>query len=88
MTFEAVLLWIVMPTLAASAACAAARVFRGPTLADRAVALDLLGAICIGFVAAFALLVDKLMLVDVAIVVGLIGFLGTVAFARYIERGA
>lgn len=87
MTVTTFLLWVVMPVLALSAACATIRVLRGPTLADRAVALDLLGAICIGFVAAFALEVDEPMLVDVAIAVGLIGFLGTVAFARYIERG-
>ncbi len=81
------LLWAVMPALAVSAVCATIRMLRGPSLADRAVALDLLGAICIGFVAAFALAVDEHMLVDVALAVALIGFLGTVAFARYIERG-
>lgn len=79
--------WIVMPTLAVSAVCATVRIIRGPSLADRAVALDLLGAIAIAFAAAFALAVDEPMLVDVALAVALIGFLGTVAFARYIERG-
>jgi multicomponent Na+:H+ antiporter subunit F len=87
MTLTAFILWIAMPALAVSALCATIRLLLGPTLADRAVALDLLGAICIGFVAAFALAVDEHMLVDVAVAIGLIGFLGTVAFARYIERG-
>jgi multicomponent Na+:H+ antiporter subunit F len=87
MTLQAFVLWVAMPVLALSAVCATIRILKGPSLADRAVALDLLGAICIGFVAAFALAVGEHMLVDVAIAVGLIGFLGTVAFARYIERG-
>ncbi|MDP1571107.1 MAG: monovalent cation/H+ antiporter complex subunit F [Vicinamibacterales bacterium] len=88
MTIEAFMLWGAMPALAASAVCATIRLLKGPSLADRAVAVDLLGAICIGFVAAFALAVDEPMLVDVALAIALIGFLGTVAFARYIERGA
>lgn len=87
MTLTGFMLWVAMPALAVSALCATIRLLRGPSLADRAVALDLLGAISIGFVAAFALAVGEHMLVDVAVAVGLIGFLGTVAFARYIERG-
>jgi multicomponent Na+:H+ antiporter subunit F len=86
MTTTVFLLWVVMPVLAISAVCATLRMLLGPSLADRVVALDLLGAICIAFVAAFALSVNEPMLVDVAIAVGLIAFLGTVAFARYIER--
>jgi multicomponent Na+:H+ antiporter subunit F len=87
MTVTDFVLWVSMPALAVSALCATIRLLRGPSLADRAVALDLLGAICIGFVAAFALAANEPMLVDVALAVGLIGFLGTVVFARYIERG-
>lgn len=87
MTLTDFILWIVMPVLALSAMCATLRIVRGPSLADRVVALDLLGAICIAVVAAFALAVDEPVFVDVALAVALIGFLGTVAFARYLERG-
>lgn len=87
MTLTDFILWIVMPVLAVSAVCATLRIVRGPSLADRVVALDLLGAICIAVVAAFALAVGEPVFVDVALAVALIGFLGTVAFARYLERG-
>jgi len=60
------------------------RVVRGPTLADRVLALDLLTVICIGFVAAFALRTGFLHYLDIAIALCLVGFLSTAAFARYI----
>ena len=63
------------------------RVVRGPTLADRVLALDLLTMVCIGFVAAFALRTGFQHYLDIAIALCLVGFLSTVAFARYILGG-
>ena len=79
--------WVVLPALVASAALACVRVLRGPSLPDRVVALDLLGTIGIALVAAVAVVERQPAYLDVAIALGLTGFLGTVAFARYIERG-
>jgi multicomponent Na+:H+ antiporter subunit F len=64
------------------------RVVRGPNLSDRVAALDLLGALGIAALSAYTLATGHSAYLDVGVVVGLIGFLGTVAFARYIERGA
>lgn len=63
------------------------RLFRGPTLPDRVVALELISMISVGLIFLVAIEVDKPVLVDVAIVVALIAFIGTVAFAYYMERG-
>jgi multicomponent Na+:H+ antiporter subunit F len=64
------------------------RLVRGPTLPDRVVALDLIAVINVGGIAVFAIDTDQPVLLDVAIVMGLITFLGTVGFAQYLERRA
>jgi multicomponent Na+:H+ antiporter subunit F len=62
------------------------RLVRGPTLPDRVVALDLMGVLAVGMIAAYAVATDQPGLLDPAAVLALVGFLGTVAFARYLER--
>ena len=62
------------------------RVVRGPTLPDRIVALDMLVAIAIGFIAVIAIKTGFNLYIDIAIALGLVGFLATVAFARFVER--
>lgn len=73
------------------------RILRGPTLPDRVLALDMLVAIAIGFIAVIAIRSGFNLYIDIAIALGLVGFLATVAFARFIlarglspetERGA
>ncbi|MBB4065760.1 cation:proton antiporter [Gellertiella hungarica] len=75
---------IALPVLALSLAATAWRVVRGPTLADRVLALDMLTAIAIGFMAVFSILTGYSLYIDIAIALGLVGFLATVAFARFI----
>lgn len=77
---------LVLPILILAALIVTVRLAKGPTLADRAIALDLLGTLGIGFIAVYALATGRLAYLDVAMVVALIAFLGTVAFATYLER--
>lgn len=63
-----------------------ARLISGPRLASRVVALDLLTIIGIGLIASYAVLTDRTVFLDIAVVLALISFLGTVAFAYYLER--
>ncbi len=64
------------------------RIVRGPTLPDRVLALDLLVAIGIAYIAVGAITTGYFLYLDIAISLGLIGFLATVAFARFIlHRG-
>ena len=62
------------------------RVIRGPSLPDRVVAVDLIGAsaVCLMIVAAAGYKEPGFL--DAAVVIALLSFLGTVAYARYIER--
>ena len=62
------------------------RLVRGPTLPDRVVALDLMGVLSVGMIAAYAVATNEPGLLDPASVLALVGFVGTVAFARYLER--
>ena len=62
------------------------RLVRGPTLPDRVVALDLMGVLSVGVLAAYAVAADQPGLIDPAAVLALVGFLGTVGFARYLAR--
>ena len=60
------------------------RIVVGPTLADRVLALDLLTVLAMGFVGAIAIRTGITLYIDIAIALALLGFLATVAFARYI----
>lgn len=64
------------------------RLVYGKSAPDRVVALDLISAVVVAFTALYATVTDQRELIDVAIGIALITFLGTIAFARYIERRA
>ena len=63
------------------------RLVRGPSLPDRVVALELCGTVMVGMIAVQAIMTEQPVLLDVAIALALVSFLGTVAFARYVRRG-
>lgn len=65
------------------------RIVIGPTLSDRVLALDLLTVVAMGFVGAIAVRTGLWLYLDIAIALALLGFLATVALARYVLlRGA
>lgn len=76
--------WVALAVLAAAFLLTVWRVVQGPTLPDRVVALDMLVGIVIGFIALIAIRTGFNLYIDIAIALGLVGFLSTVAFARFI----
>ncbi len=86
MNLTDLILWVAMPVMSLALVLAFVRLVRGPTLSDRVIALDLTGTVGMGMIAVYAIARDLPVLLDVAIVLALISFLGTVAFARYLER--
>ncbi len=62
------------------------RLAKGPTLADRVVALDMMTVIIVAFCGLYAIYSDVPAFLDVGIVLALVGFLATVALARFAER--
>ncbi len=78
---------VTLVTLAAAVLVAFIRRVKGPTLPDRIVASDLLGVLVVGLIVVLAGSTRVRATLDAAIVIALIGFLGTVAYATYVERG-
>ncbi len=83
---QTIALWVILPLLSIAIALPVFRLVRGPSLPDRVVALDLMGTTAIAIFATYALINDQPAFLDAALVVGLIGFIGTIAFAYYTER--
>ena len=75
---------IALIVLSLSLLLSVARVVIGPTLPDRVLALDMLVAIAIGFIAVLGIKSGNALYADIAIALGLVGFLATIAFARFI----
>jgi multicomponent Na+:H+ antiporter subunit F len=79
---------LLFATLGVALCLAFFRLVRGPTLPDRVVALDLITVLTVAIIVLYDIATNEHVLLDAAIVLALIAFLGTVAFARYIERRA
>ncbi len=81
------ILWnIILLLLSAGLISVFIRLVRGPYLPDRVIALDLISVLAMGFIVAYAVRFNQPNFLDVAIILAMISFLGTVAFAYYLER--
>jgi multicomponent Na+:H+ antiporter subunit F len=63
------------------------RLVLGPTVIDRIAAIDMLTIVSISTIAFYALVADRFIYLDAALVYGVLSFLAVVAVARYLERG-
>lgn len=86
MTLQQASLYIVLPMLCLAVFATAARLVIGPSLADRVVAFDLMATLGIGIVAVYSVVTDQPVFLDIALLVALISFLGTTAFAHFLGR--
>jgi multicomponent Na+:H+ antiporter subunit F len=78
---------IALATLGLALLIALIRLVKGPTLPDRIVAMDLLGVLVVGLIVVLAGSTGVRATLDAAIVIALVGFLGTIAYATYVEHG-
>jgi multicomponent Na+:H+ antiporter subunit F len=78
---------LALTTLGLALLVAVVRLVKGPTLPDRIVAMDLLGVLVVGLIVVLAAWTGVPATLDAAVVIALIGFVGTVAYATYVERG-
>jgi multicomponent Na+:H+ antiporter subunit F len=76
---------IALTMLVGAAILSFVRLLRGPTLPDRVVSVDLAGALIVGLTVVSAAVTGEEAYLDVAMVIALVSFVGTVAYARYIE---
>jgi len=63
------------------------RFFKGPKTVNRVVTLDVIGFIAISLIGFISLTVNRSVFLDVALVYGLLSFLGVIVLARYVEGG-
>ena len=77
---------IALTMLVVAAGLTFVRLVKGPTLPDRVIAIDLIGVLLVCLLVLMAGSTAQGAFLDVAMVVALISFVGTVAYARYIER--
>lgn len=61
------------------------RIFRGPTAADRAVAIDIFGILIVGFCVILGVVTKREWYIDIGIAWALQSFIGTLALAKYLE---
>lgn len=72
--------------LVASATCFVTRAVSGPSLADRVVAVDGLVVTIVALILVDSIRSGSPWFLGVAVVVAFVGFVGTTAAARFIER--
>ncbi|SDT48566.1 multisubunit sodium/proton antiporter, MrpF subunit [Paenibacillaceae bacterium GAS479] len=63
------------------------RLLKGPSVSDRIAALDTIGILMLSIIAILGILMRTTAYLDIILVIGVVSFIGTTAFARYIERG-
>lgn len=80
------LYYIILPILMLSVVLVFIRFFKGPDLSDRVVALDLIITIGIGIIGVYSIVSEQSTFLDIATILALIAFLGTVAFSYYLEK--
>lgn len=86
MSLEAYFDFVILPILTISVLLVFIRLFKGPSVVDRVMALDLIITIGIGIITVYSIRQEQEVLLDVAIILALIAFLGTIAFSYYIEK--
>ena len=80
--FDYLIIFLLLPVL-----ISLIRFLKGPSLADRVVALDVLSIMSVSYLVVLSLYFQREIYLDIALVLSLIGFLTTTIFGRYIERG-
>lgn len=62
------------------------RLVKGPSIADRVTAFDVLTCITIGILSVFSILSNNKLYIDVIFVLAFVAFFGAIAFAYYIKK--
>ena len=63
------------------------RVIKGPSIPDRVVALDAMGINLVAITALMCILLSTRAYLDVILLIGILSFIGTVAFSKFLEKG-
>ncbi|MBZ9729833.1 cation:proton antiporter [Salegentibacter sp. JZCK2] len=86
MTLIDYLYYIILPILALSVLLIFYRFLKGPSIADKIIALDVLITTGIGIIGVYSIINGVSTFLDTAMILALIAFLSTVAFSYYLEK--
>ncbi|WP_243290474.1 Na(+)/H(+) antiporter subunit F1 [Bacillus sp. FJAT-47783] len=84
--FETVLV-ISLGLIAISSFLLIIRLIKGPSIPDRAISLDAIGINLIGITAIISVVLKTNAFLDVILLIGILAFIGTVAIAKFLEKG-
>lgn len=80
-------LWFSLAGLSVSLLLCLYRALWGPTVADRVVAVDAASIVLMGLLVVGSMLLKEVHYLDYVLVLAVLSFVGTISFARYMERG-
>ncbi|WP_449621646.1 Na(+)/H(+) antiporter subunit F1 [Robertmurraya sp. Marseille-Q9965] len=62
------------------------RVIKGPSVPDRIIALDAIGINLVAIIALISIELRTNAFLEIILLIGILAFIGTVAFAKYLEK--
>ncbi len=68
-------------------AIAVIRIILGPSMPDRVIGLDMIGVNLIATIAVISVVMNTKAFLEVILILGILSFIGTIAFSKFIERG-
>lgn len=80
-------IWVALIIVIVSMVGLLYRIFKGPTLPDRLIALDAIGVMFISATALLSILFETEFFLEVILLIAVLSFIGTVAFSKFIEKG-
>ncbi|KXH80924.1 Na(+)/H(+) antiporter subunit F1 [Sporosarcina sp. HYO08] len=81
------LLTISLVLFATTIAIAVVRIILGPSMPDRVIALDIIGVNLIATIGIVSILLKTKAFLEAILILGILSFIGTIAFSKSIERG-
>lgn len=81
------MLTISLVLFAISIGIAVIRIILGPSMADRVLALDVIGVNLIATIAVISVILHTTAFLEVILILGILSFIGTIAYSKFIERG-
>ncbi|MBN2611658.1 MAG: hypothetical protein JXB00_08885 [Bacteroidales bacterium] len=62
------------------------RLIKGPDTSNRIAAMDLMASVTMGIILVYSILINQALYFDIAIIISLVSFIGTIAIATYIKH--
>ncbi|WP_110928632.1 Na(+)/H(+) antiporter subunit F1 [Bacillus massiliglaciei] len=81
------ILKIALIAISLATLCLVYRLVKGPSMQDRIIALDTIGINLIAIVALTSIVLDTYAFLEAILLLGILAFIGTIAFAKFLEKG-